>query len=109
MSETVSAPSRFGSALRGFITGIAGLAYAYLVWNAVAYLITMAQVGLSGYGWFVLLFAAVFPGLVFAAALLLGRKRTLFPLVLVLVTGVGLSAVFWLDVLSSSLQGGLLA
>lgn len=99
-------PSRLRSAAGGLLTGVAGLCYAYLVWNAVAYLISMSGVGLSGYGWFVLLFAAALPMIVFAAALALGRRRPIWEFGLVLLAGLGLSAVFWLDVLSLTLQPG---
>ncbi|MFE6995001.1 hypothetical protein ACFVAE_03520 [Microbacterium sp. NPDC057659] len=94
------APSRFRSALSGFITGLAGLAYAYLVWNAIAFLIGVAPLGLAAMDWVALLFAAVLPALVFTAAIVLARRRTLWQYVIVLLAGVGLSAVFWLNVLS---------
>ena len=45
------------------ISVIFGLFYAYFVWNAVEFLVTQASgvVPLNGYGWFVLVFAALFP------------------------------------------------
>lgn len=98
--------SRFGSALRGFVTGLLGLAYAFLVWNATFYLIEMAQAGISGYGWTVLLMPVIVPMIVFVVALLLTRRRTLGVFVVAMLAGLGLSAVFWLDTLSFALRNG---
>jgi hypothetical protein len=84
------------------IAGLFGLFYAYGVWNALAFLIAQAggPLGLSGYGWFVLLFAVVFPILVFAAAFALGWKRRAGEFVLVLLAGLALTEVFWLNVIA---------
>lgn len=84
------------------IVGLAGLFYAYGVWNAVAYLVTVAHYGLNAYGWFVLIFSVLFPILVFAAAFGLGRRRTGFELAVVMVAGLGLVAVFWINVVALS-------
>ncbi|WP_245958697.1 hypothetical protein [Microbacterium bovistercoris] len=94
------APSRLRSALTGFITGLAGLAYAYLIWNAIAFLIGVAPFGLQAMDWVALLFAAVLPALVFTAAIVLARRRPLWQFIIALLAGLGLSAVFWLNVLS---------
>ncbi|MEZ3161487.1 bacitracin resistance protein [Microbacterium sp. BWT-B31] len=82
------------------IAGAFGLFYAYAVWNALAFLLTQATgpLGLNGYGWFVLLTAVVFPLLVFAISFWLGHRRPAGLFALVLLTGLGLVAVFWLDV-----------
>ena len=110
MSETMSpAPqraSRAVSLVRGFTTGMLGLAYAFLVWNATFYLIEMARAGLSGYGWTVLLMPVIVPMIVFAVAVLLARGRALGVFILVMLAGLGLSAVFWLDTLSYALRNG---
>lgn len=98
--------SRFGSALRGLVTGLLGLAYAFLVWNATFYLIEMAQAGISGYGWTVLLMPVIVPMIVFVVALLVTRRRTLGVFVVAMLAGLGLSAVFWLDTLSFALRNG---
>ena len=98
--------SRFVSAMRGFVTGLLGLAYAFLIWNAVFYLIEMAQAGISGYGWTVLLMPVIVPMIVFVVALLISRRRTLGVFVVVMLAGLGLSAVFWLDTLSFALRNG---
>ncbi|MGM1016077.1 MAG: bacitracin resistance protein [Actinomycetota bacterium] len=88
--------------LRAVVLGITGLFYAYAVWNAVAFLITYATsaLGLNTYGWFVLLFAVVFPALVLAVAYALGRGRKLGEFSLVLVTGLGVVAVFWMNIVA---------
>lgn len=89
--------------LTATVVGIAGLFYAYAVWNAVAHLISLAQGGLSGTGWLVLGFGVVFPALVFAFAYAIGRRRRLGELALVLLTGLGVVAVFWMSLLAYSL------
>ena len=107
MSEqTVKAPASLGI-LKTIIVGAAGLFYAYGVWNAIAYLVTFAQGGLNGYGWFVLLFSAVFPILIFAAAFALGRRRSALELSVVLLAGLGLVAVFWINVVALGLVNPL--
>lgn len=82
------------------ILGLAGLFYAYGVWNAVAYLVTVVQFGLNTYGWFVLIFSVLFPMLAFAAAYLVGRRRSAGEFALVLIAGLGLVAVFWMNVVA---------
>lgn len=84
------------------IAGFFGLFYAYALWTAVAFLVQQAGAdgGLTGYGWFVLILPIVFPIIVFAAAVLIGRRRRILPFVLVLLTGLTLVAVFWLNVFS---------
>lgn len=84
------------------IVGVTGLFYAYGVWNAIAYLVTISQYGLNAYGWFVLLFSVVFPVLVFVGAYALGRRRSAGELSIVLLAGLGLVAVFWMNVVALS-------
>ncbi|MGN7948008.1 hypothetical protein ACTJKH_04625 [Microbacterium sp. 22215] len=97
------APAASPRWLSGLVLGLAGLFYAYAIWNAVAHLITMAQVGLSGIGWATLLFGVVFPAIVFVFAYLIGRRRSAGELALVLLAGLGIVAVFWLSLLAYSL------
>ncbi|MCT1477584.1 hypothetical protein [Microbacterium sp. p3-SID336] len=85
------------------VVGLAGLFYAYAVWNAVAHLITMAQTGLTGTGWAVLLFGVVFPLIVFGFAFAIGRRRRVGELALVFLAGLGIVAVFWMSLLALSL------
>lgn len=102
MSEqTASATPSLGM-LKTIIVGIAGLFYAYGVWNAVAYLVTIASYGLNAYGWFVLIFSVLFPILVFAAGYALGRRRSAAELSIAMIAGLGLVAVFWMNVVALS-------
>lgn len=97
--------------LTATITGAFGLLYAYAVWNALDFLILQASGvrGLNGVGWAVLGFAVVFPVVVFAFAFALGRRRGAAALAVILLVGLALVAVFWLDVLAySSITDSLL-
>ncbi|MDL9980118.1 bacitracin resistance protein [Microbacterium candidum] len=88
-----------------------GLFYAYALWNAVAFLISQASgpLGLNGYGWFVLLLPVVLPILVFAGAFALGWRRRALPFAAILLTGLALVSVFWLDIVAySAVYGGSL-
>lgn len=96
------------------IAGFFGLFYAYALWNAVAFLIDQATgaLGLNAYGWFVLLFAVAFPVIVFGAAFALGWRRRAGEFALLLLAGLALVAVLWLNVVAyaavfgASLLGG---
>jgi hypothetical protein len=108
MTTEATRPPHTPAWLVATIAGAFGLFYAYAVWNAVAFLIQQASgvFGLNALGWGVLLFAVVFPILVFAAAFALGTKRTPAQLALILFTGLGLVAVFWLNVIAYALAYG---
>ncbi|MFG6401717.1 MULTISPECIES: bacitracin resistance protein [unclassified Microbacterium] len=95
------------------IAGGMGLFYAFIVWNAVDLLVRQATgpLGLNTYGWFVHLAAVVFPLLAFGAAFAVGHRRRPGEFALVMLTGLALSAVFWVNivaygVVSFSLYGG---
>jgi len=90
------------------VSGAFGLLYAYAVWNAIAMLIDQASgtFGLNALGWGVLLSAAVFPIFVFVVAVVLGRRRTALRLALLLLVGLALVAVFWLNVVAYALSNG---
>lgn len=95
------------------IAGVFLLLYAYVIWNALAFLLQQANgvEGLSGYGWFVLMLPIVFPIVVFAGAFAIGWKRSAAKFALVLLTGLGLVAAFWLNIFayaaaSTALYGG---
>lgn len=81
-----------------------GLFYAYAVWNAVDFLVAQASgpLGLNAYGWFVLLLAVAFPLIVFGVAFAIGARRHIWQFALVLLAGLALVAVFWLDVVAYS-------
>jgi len=86
------------------VTGLAGLLYAYAVWNAVAHMISMAAPsGLTGVGWVTLGFGVVLPALVFVFAVAIGRGRRLGEYALVLLAGLALVAVFWLNLIGYSI------
>jgi len=98
-SSTSGAP-RWLSAV---VLGLAGLFYAYAIWNAVAHLVSMAQNGLTGVGWVTLVFGVVFPAIVFVFAYAVGRRRNAGELGLVLLAGLGIVAVFWLSLIGYSI------
>lgn len=103
MSETASTPStpgRLVSALRGFLTGIGGLAYAFVIWTTLFYAIQLSAGGMTGYGWVILLLPAVVAGGIFAIALVLTRRSPIGVFLLVMLAGLGLSAVFLLNTFS---------
>lgn len=79
-----------------------GLFYAYAVWNAVAFLISQASgpLGINGYGWFVLLLAVAFPLISFGVVFALAWRRSAWQFALMLLAGLGLVAVFWLNVVA---------
>lgn len=83
------------------IAGGFGLFYAYAAWSAVTLLIAQATgpLGLNGLGWFVLLAAVLFPLALFAGAFALGWRRGAGWFALIMLVGLALTAVFWLNVL----------
>jgi len=85
-----------------------GLLYSYAVWNALDFLIAQASgaLSLNGYGWFVLLLAVAFPLIAFGVAFAVGWRRVWWQFALVLLTGLGLVAVFWLNVIAYSATQG---
>jgi len=84
------------------ISAFFGLFYAYALWNAVAFLVTQASgpLGLNAYGWFVLLLPVALPIVVFAIAFAIGWRRRALALAAILLTGLCLVAVFWLDIVA---------
>ena len=88
------------------IAGLLGLFYAYAVWNAIGNLVAtlgvFAEAGLTlnALGWFIWIFAALFPLLVWGGAFAIGYRRAPHELFLVRITGLALVAVFWLNVVA---------
>lgn len=111
MSESAAAPvRRFALPMWVVytITGFFGLLYAFAVWTAVSFLFSQATgpIGLNGMGWLVLILPVLFPILIFVAAAVLGARRRLLPFVLIMLTGLGVVGVFWLNVLAYSYANG---
>lgn len=104
MSDAEAPTTTRGSAkwLVATITGGFGLLYAYAVWNALGNLIQAAQLptGLNALGWFIWIFATAFPILIYAGAFALGRRRPAHHFFLIMLTGLALVAVFWLNVVA---------
>lgn len=109
MSMDAASPTRRPTWLTAVVAGAFGLFYAYAVWVAVGHLLTQATglLGLNGLGWGVLGFAVAFPILVFAAAFALGYRGRTGGFALILLGGLGLVAVFWLNVLAYSATSGV--
>jgi hypothetical protein len=92
--------------LLGTIAGVFALVFAYAVWNAIGNLV--AAVGaaagtglrLNALGWFIWIFAAIFPVIVYAVAFVIARRRRAATALLVFLSGLALVAVFWLDVVA---------
>lgn len=88
------------------ISGLVGLLYAYAVWNALGNLVVTleifgdAGVTLNALGWFIWIFAAVFPLVVWGGAFAIGHRRAPHELFLVMLTGLAVVAVFWLNVVA---------
>lgn len=88
------------------IAGAFGLFYAYAVWNALGNLIQSIQFAgengfvLSPLGWFIWIFATAFPIIAFAGAFAIGYRRPAHHFILVMLTGLALTAVFWLNVVA---------
>jgi len=109
VSEAAAPPAKRGRTptwLVAAISGVVGLFYAYAVWNAVGNLVltlnTFADAGvtLNALGWFIWIFAAVFPLLVWGGAFAIGYRRAPHELLLVMLAGLALVAVFWLNVVA---------
>ncbi len=102
VSDAAATPGR--GALRGWVVfgilTVTGLGYAYAVFTTISFLTSFAASGLSGYGWFVLIFAAVFPLIVLALVYAIARRRSALELFVAALAGLGVTAVFWLNVLA---------
>lgn len=113
-ASVTARPSALPVWLIATIAGFFGLFYAYAVWNAVAFLISQATgpLGLNGGGWALLLTAIAFPIVVFALSFAIGWKRRAGAFALIMLSGLGVVAVFWMNVIAyaavygASLLGG---
>lgn len=86
--------------LFSIVVGVFGLFYAYAVWSAVAFLVQQASgdAGLTTYGWFALIMPIVFPAVVFGGAVVISRRGGFLRAVFLLLLGLAIVAVFWLNV-----------
>lgn len=119
MTETIASVRTpgAGSWLRWSAAAAFGLVYAFAiviaVFNLIAYNVAVgagAARSLTGLGWTVMLLPVVFPALVYIASFVFARRRRVWQLALVFTVGLGLVAVFWLNVLVMQMNGtGLLA
>ena len=87
------------------LLGLTGLLYAYAIWNAIAYMIPLVGLAVGASTWVALILSVVLPAVVYTVAIALTRRRRLGTVALVLVAGLGLVAVFWLDVVGYTLSG----
>ncbi|MBS1699222.1 MAG: hypothetical protein JST25_12565 [Actinobacteria bacterium] len=87
------------------LLGVFGLLYAYAVWNAVAYMIPLVGLAIGVTSWVALILAIILPVVVYVLAIALTRRRGLGTVALVLLAGLGVVAVFWLDVVGYTLSG----
>ena len=96
--------------LVGTIAGLFGLFYAYAVWTGVQYLVTTLQelsvqskltgvdLALAPLAWVALIAAIAVPVAAFAIAMVMGRGKPVWKLALLLLVGLAVTSVFWLDV-----------
>lgn len=92
-----------------------GLFFAYDAWEAVGNLVGVAdlagtlETSISGLGWVVLIAAILLPVALFAAAFLLGRRRSAVVQAALYLTGLAVSGLLYLDILLMFGVGALLA
>lgn len=91
------------------IAGAFGLLYAYAVWAGISQLVMSLQggVALSAMAWIVWGLAIVLPIVAFALAVSFGHSRGLRTLTLLLLVGLSIVAVFWLDALAYVTRPGM--
>lgn len=87
------------------LLGVFALLYAYAIWNAVAYMIPLVGLAIGVTSWVALILAIILPAVIYVVAIALTRRRRLGTVALVLLAGLGLVAVFWLDVVGYTLSG----
>ncbi|MFB7842729.1 hypothetical protein [Microbacterium sp. NPDC056052] len=87
------------------LLGVFGLLYAYAIWNAIAYMIPFVGLAIGATTWVALILAIILPAVIYVVAIAVTRRRRLGTVALVLLAGLGLVAVFWLDVVGYTLSG----
>lgn len=89
------------------VAATAGLLYAYAVWSSIWVLIQQTQAStLNGTGWVVLFLPILFPVLVFGGTVAFGFRRRWWEFALLLLAGLGLVAVFWMNILAYLIFSG---
>ena len=103
------------------VAGLFGLLYANAVWAGVQYLVVTlqeisrqqellgAEVALTPVAWIALIMAIIVPLAAFAVAMVLGRSRAVWKLALLLLAGLALTSVFWLDVQAFTMTARIIA
>ena len=87
------------------LLGVFGLLYAYAIWNAIAYMIPLVGLAVGATTWVALILAIILPAVIYVVSIALTRRRRLGAVALVLLAGLSLVAVFWLDVVGYTLSG----
>ena len=87
------------------VAGAFGLFYAYAVWAAVPLLVTPSPAR-TAVGWVVVVAAVLLPIVIYAGAFALGWRRRSGAFALILLAGLGLASVFFLNVISFALTSG---
>lgn len=121
MSSTASSKRAAPPWLVACIASVFGLFYAYAVWAGVQYLIVTleeisrqqemlgADVALTPIAWIALVMAILVPIAAFAIAMVLGRGKAVWKLALLLLVGLALTSVFWLDVQAFTMTARIIA
>ncbi|WP_261167275.1 hypothetical protein [Microbacterium sp. Marseille-Q6965] len=105
MTETTSVAKR-PTWIVATIAGVFALLYAYAVWSGISQLVqsvqTTAAAGLSlnALGWGMWLLTIALPVVLFAIAVSVGRTRGLRILTILLLVGLSIVAVLWLNVMA---------
>ncbi|HLS93307.1 MAG TPA: hypothetical protein VK015_07310 [Microbacterium sp.] len=90
--------------LRAVVAGIFGLRYAYAFWAGLGNLLAMNSLAeflggtMQPTAWIALILAMIVPVAVFAIAVTIGVRRALWKLAVLLLVGLALVGVFWINV-----------
>lgn len=121
MTRTASRHRSAPAWLLAAVAGVFGLFYAYAVWAGVQYLVVTlqeisrqqellgAEVALTPVAWIALIMAIIVPIAAFAVAMVLGRGKAIWKLALLLLAGLALTSVFWLDVQAFTMTARIIA
>ncbi|WP_298038036.1 hypothetical protein [uncultured Microbacterium sp.] len=99
MTDSLALEKRPARWARALIIAVAGILTVAAMANAIVYLIALVSWDPGAPVWIMLIVSVVFPLIAFLVALIIGLRRPLLELALVLLAGVGLAMVFWMNVL----------